>query len=51
MQKKYINIYRNNVLKHFDQVNPPDFQCPRCKLVSTRPFRLAQHIVLCKKRK
>lgn len=49
MQNSYIRSFRTNVLKHFDQVNPPDFQCPICKLISTRPMNLAKHIVQCKK--
>lgn len=33
---------------NFDKKNQPDFSCPICHQVSTKPMLLAKHIVICR---
>lgn len=34
---------------NFDKKNQPDFSCPICHEVSTKPMLLAKHIVICRR--
>lgn len=36
-------------LLYFKTKNPPEFQCPICNAIGTKPMRLAKHILQCKK--
>lgn len=38
-------------LERYDTLNKPQFQCPKCNLISTMPMELVKHIVKCKKKK
>lgn len=42
----YDRIY---TIYNFEKKNPPQFKCPVCNMVSTKPMVLAKHIHLCRK--
>lgn len=42
----YDRIY---TIYNFEKKNPPQFKCPVCNVVSTKPMVLAKHIYICRK--